>query len=93
MKKTYTVKAVQRAWIEIEADSELSQQEIYELAAKEAEKGQLKWEETSFNIIDITIDDSVPVRADTKVKLLRAIDPITGYSKKTADKKKKKREQ
>ncbi len=47
MKKTYKIKATKRAWMEIEADANLSQQEIYELAKKKATNGKLKWEDPS----------------------------------------------
>lgn len=81
MKKTYKIKATKRAWIEIVADSSLSQQEIYELAKKKASNGRLKWEDPSFNIIDINIDDSANVDVKTKVSLMDAVDPLTGKIK------------
>ena len=81
MKKTYKVKATKRAWIEIVADSELSQDEIYELAKEKESKGRLKWEDASFNIIDINIDDTIDTTVKTKVSLLEAIDPITNKIK------------
>ena len=81
MKKTYKVKAIRRAWVEITADDSLSQQEIYALAKEKVSKGKVKWEDPSFNIIDIQIDDSVNVDVKTKVSLLEAIDPLTNKIK------------
>ena len=81
MKKTYKVKATRRAWVEITADDSLSQQEIYALAKEKVSKGKVKWEDPSFNIIDIQIDDSVNVDVKTKVSLLEAIDPLTNKIK------------
>jgi hypothetical protein len=81
MKKTYKIKATKRAWMEIEADANLSQQEIYELAKKKATNGKLKWEDPSFNIIEITIDNNKEMDAKTKISLLKAIDPLTGKIK------------
>ena len=81
MKKTYKIKATKRAWIEITADSSLSQQEVYNLAKEKASKGRLKWEEPSFNIIDISIDDSVDSNVKTKVAPMNAIDPLTNKTK------------
>ena len=81
MKKTYKIKATKRAWIEVTADSSLSQQEIYNLAKEKASKGRLKWEEPSFNIIDINIDDNVDVDVKTKIALMDAIDPLTNKIK------------
>ena len=81
MKKTYKIKATKRAWIEITADSSLSQQEVYNLAKEKASKGRLKWEEPSFNIIDISIDDSVDSNVKTKVAPMNAIDPLTNKIK------------
>ena len=81
MKKTYKIKATKRAWIEITADSSLSQQEIYNLAKEKASKGRLKWEEPSFNIIDINIDDSIDSNVKTKVAPMNAIDPLTNKTK------------
>lgn len=77
MKKTYKVKATKRAWIEVTADSDLSQDEIYKLAEEKASKGKLKWEEPSFNIIEINIDDTSDVSVKTKIALLKAQDPLT----------------
>ena len=76
MKKTYKIKVIKRAWLEITADSNLSQDEIYELAKQKESKGKLKWEEPSFNIIDINIDDSVNVDVKTKIALMEAQDPL-----------------
>lgn len=81
MKKTYKIKATKRAWIEITADSSLSQQEVYNLAKEKASKGRLKWEEPSFNIIDINIDDSIDSNVKTKVAPMNAIDPLTNKIK------------
>lgn len=81
MKKTYKVKVTRRAWLEVTADSSLSQQEIYDLAKEKTSKGKAKWEEPSFNIIDIRIDDSTDVDVKTKVTLLDAIDPLTNQIK------------
>lgn len=81
MKKTYKIKATKRAWIEITADSSLSQQEVYNLAKEKASKGRLKWEEPSFNIIDINIDDSIDSNVKTKVAPMNAIDPLTNKTK------------
>jgi hypothetical protein len=67
--------------MEIEADANLSQQEIYELAKKKATNGKLKWEDPSFNIIEITIDNNKEMDAKTKISLLKAIDPLTGKIK------------
>lgn len=81
MKKTYKIKATKRAWIEITADSSLSQQEVYNLAKEKASKGRLKWEEPSFNIIDINIDDSVDANVKTKIALMDANDPLANKVK------------
>ncbi len=81
MKKTYKVKVTRRAWIEVTADDSLSQQEIYALAKEKVSKGKVKWEDPSFNIVDIQIDDSVNVSVKTKVSLLEAIDPLTNKIK------------
>jgi hypothetical protein len=81
MKKTYKIKATKRAWVEITADSSLSQQEVYNLAKEKASKGRLKWEEPSFNIIDINIDDSIDSDVKTKVAPMNAIDPLTNKTK------------
>lgn len=81
MKKTYKIKATKRAWIEIVADDSLSQKEIYELAKKKTSNGRLKWEEPSFNIIDINIDDSIDADVKTKVAPMNAIDPLTNKIK------------
>jgi hypothetical protein len=67
--------------MEIEADANLSQQEIYELAKKKATNGKLKWEDPSFNIIEITIDNNKEMDTKTKISLLKAIDPLTGKIK------------
>ncbi len=81
MKKTYKVKVTRRAWIEVTADDSLSQQERYALAKEKVSKGKVKWEDPSFNIVDIQIDDSVNVSVKTKVSLLEAIDPLTNKIK------------
>lgn len=81
MKKTYKIKVMRRAWLEISADSSLSQQEIYDLAKEKVTKGKVKWEDPSFNIIDIAIDDSVDAGVKTKIALLDAIDPLTNKIK------------
>lgn len=72
---------MRRAWLEISADSSLSQQEIYDLAKEKVTKGKVKWEDPSFNIIDIAIDDSVDAGVKTKIALLDAIDPLTNKIK------------
>lgn len=76
MKKTYKVKATKRAWVEVVADDSLTQDEIYELAKEKATKGKVKWEEPSFNIIDIIIDDKVTGEVKPKVTGLEATDPL-----------------
>jgi hypothetical protein len=82
MKKTYKIKAVQRAWIEIEADDSLTQKEIYELAKEYTKKNGLNWEDITFNIVKIDIDDTVlDVDINTKISLLKAIDPLTNKVK------------
>ena len=81
MKKMYRIKATKRAWMDIEADSSLSQDEIYALAEEKASKGKLKWEKPSFNIIDIHIDDSINVDVTTKISILEAVDPLTNKLK------------
>lgn len=83
MKKTYTVKATKRAWLKIVADENATQDEIYELAKAKVTNGKPKWEEPTFNITRIHMDE-VPEGIDvkTKVSLLRAIDPLTGKIKK-----------
>lgn len=81
MKKTYRIKVTKRAWMDIEADSSLSQDEIYALAEEKVSKGKLKWEKPSLNIIDIHIDDSIEVDVKTKIALLEAVDPLTNILK------------
>lgn len=81
MKKTYRIKAVKRAWLDIEADSSLSQDEIYELAKEKVSKSKIKWEEPSLNIVDIHIDDSIDVDVKTKIALLDAVNPVANKSK------------
>ncbi len=76
MKKTYKVKATKRAWVEVVADDSLTQDEIYELAKEKTTKGKVKWEEPSFNIIDIIIDDKVTGEVKPKVTGLEATDPL-----------------
>ncbi len=65
MKKTYRIKAVQYAFLTIEADSNLTQDEIYEIAAKNSK--QLNYADPYFNIIRIDIDDKVTGKVRTKV--------------------------
>ena len=67
--------------MDIEADSSLSQDEIYKLAEEKVSKGKLKWEKASLNIIDINIDDSIDVDVKTKISLLAASDPLINTSK------------
>lgn len=81
MKKTYKIKATKRAWIEIEADGDMSQKEIYELAKKKASNGRLKWEDPSFNILEITINEQKEMDSKSRISLLKAIDPLTGKLK------------
>ncbi len=81
MKKTYKIKATKRAWIEIEADGDMSQKEIYELAKKKASNGRLKWEDPSFNILEITINEQKEMDSKSRINLLKAIDPLTGKLK------------
>ena len=66
MKKTYKIKAVKRTWIEVTADGSLSQDEIYELAKEKASKRGVKWEDPSFSIVSIDIDDTAE-NAKTKI--------------------------
>lgn len=67
MKKVYKIKAIKRTWIEVTADSSLSQDEIYELAKEKVSKRGVKWEEPSFSIVSIDIDDTAE---NTKTKVI-----------------------
>jgi hypothetical protein len=72
MKKRYTIKATKRAFLEVEADHELSQQEVYELAKEKVNKSKsVKWDEPTFNIIEINVDSSSESDNKTKVKMLQ----------------------
>ena len=81
MTKTYKVKATKRAWIEITADKTLSQKEVYELASNEIENKDVEWEEPSFNIVDININDTEDISGKSKVEFLKALDPLTNKKK------------
>lgn len=81
MTKTYKVKATKRAWIEITADKALSQKEIYELASNEIKNKNVEWEEPSFNIVDININDTEDISGKSKVEFLKALDPLTNNKK------------
>jgi hypothetical protein len=85
MKKKYRIKATKRTWLEIECDSSLSQQEVYDLAKEKLKSNKkVEWEEPSLNIIEIQIDRSTEhsnVTAKTKINLLKAIDPLTNKIK------------
>jgi hypothetical protein len=67
--------------MEITADSKLSQQEIYDLAKEKASKGRLKWEDPTFGIVEINIDDTIDVDVKTKVALISATDHLTNQIK------------
>jgi hypothetical protein len=69
MEKTYKIRAIRRAWVQVVADETVSQDEIYELAKEKVKKGKPQWEEPSFNIVEISIDDSVTSDIKTKVTL------------------------
>ena len=83
MKKTYKIQVTKRSYMEITADSNLSQDEIYELAKEKEKKSRLKWEEPYFNIIGIDIDNSYDNSVDikTKIELLGDKDPLTKSTK------------
>jgi hypothetical protein len=76
MKKTYRIKATKRAWLDITADGSLSQEEIYNLAKEKAKDNKLQWEEPSFNIIDIQIDDKITETVSSKVSFMKPVDPL-----------------
>ena len=72
-----TTTAVKRAWIEIEADGDVSSEEIYKIAAEKINKSRnVKWEEPTLNIIEINIDDEADANSKVDIKLLKAINPI-----------------
>lgn len=83
MKKIYRIKAIKRTWLEVEADSSLSQDEVYDLAKEKLKSNKkIKWEDPELNIIGIKADQTIKTPIESKVNLLKAIDHTTGIVKK-----------
>jgi len=75
MKKTYTIKVTRRSWMEVTVDENASTDDVYDIAKRKVQSGKAKWDEPSFNIIAMDIDEKEENVKESS-KFLPAEDPV-----------------